>query len=86
MNTKLNSMNEALALNEKQLDNMNAVLSLANLIRGLIKEGRSINYIDTYLETTVKVGINTKESLLESISKSHKEIAEYHKKMSGEES
>ncbi len=80
MNDTLTILNQEITICDNQLDTINATLSLANLIRGLIREGRDPDYIDRYLETTVKVGIATKSSILENIQGLHKDIGIHHLK------
>jgi hypothetical protein len=82
---KENAENEALMTElDAKLREINATLSMANEIRAMCEKGAVADDLYEHVKNTLKVGIRTKESILNLIQETHKEIARYHVNMTHE--
>jgi hypothetical protein len=81
MEKKTEEMNEELAVADKRLHDTLNQIKVANTIRSMIDNGKSLYEIREYVLSIVKVGLQVKEAALKEIALLHLQLAERHQKL-----
>jgi len=74
-------INEELAEADKKLHDIQSQMTVPNMVRTMIEDGKTIEEIDIYVKSIIQLGVRMKADALSEIQRCHLDLAQRHMKL-----